>query len=170
MLQQSLLDRRCLGGTEDFVKSMGDKGAGPGRRRNILDSEPQVASRGKIIEGLTEIRNLLLNAWFRRLGGSDHFRMKVEVVGDGPICALPVEYHMQRFGYIRSRSYMLYLYMFDTGPNKHDILLRLSLPRKSHHGRSRAGAAAPESYPQALGFLLRVPFDARIHLQGCRED
>ena len=50
-------------------------------------------------------------------------------VGDGPICALSVEYHMRRFGYIRSRSYMLYLYVFNAGPNKHDILLRLSLPR-----------------------------------------
>lgn len=85
VLQQSLLDRRCLGGTEDFVKSMGDKGAGPGKRRNILDSEPQVASRGKIIEGLTEIRNLLLNAWFRRLDGSDHLRMKVEPISEGNV-------------------------------------------------------------------------------------
>ena len=50
-------------------------------------------------------------------------------VGDGPICALSVEYHMQRFGYIRSRSYMLHLCVFDAGPNKHDNLLGLSLPR-----------------------------------------
>ena len=28
---------------------------------------------------------------------------------------------------------VLYLYMFDAGPNKHDILIGLSLPRKSQH-------------------------------------
>ena len=53
-------------------------------------------------------------------------------VGGGPICALSVEYHMQRFGYIRSRSHMLYLYVFNAGLNKHDIVLRLLLSRKSH--------------------------------------
>ena len=34
-------------------------------------------------------------------------------VGDRIICALLVEFHVRRLGYIRSRSYSLCLYMFD---------------------------------------------------------
>ena len=53
------------------------------------------------------------------------------IVGDDVICALSVEYHMQRSGYIGTRSY---LYVVGAGLNKHDNLLRLLLlSRKSHH-------------------------------------
>ena len=41
---------------------------------------------------------------------------------------------MQRLVYIKSRSYSLYHYVFDTGPNKHDILIGLLLPQKSQCG------------------------------------
>ena len=44
-------------------------------------------------------------------------------VGDRAICALSVGFHVQRLGYIKSRSHSLYRYVFDAGPNKYDILL-----------------------------------------------
>ena len=47
------------------------------------------------------------------------------------ICALSVGFHVQRLGYIRSRSYSLYRYVFDAVRNKHDILIGLLLSRKS---------------------------------------
>ena len=46
-------------------------------------------------------------------------------VGDRAICAPSVKVHAQRLGYIRSRSYSLYRYVFDAGPNKHNTLLGL---------------------------------------------
>ena len=53
-------------------------------------------------------------------------------------CALSVEFHVQRLGYIRPQSYTyrLYYYVFDAGPNKHDILIGLSLPQKSQHSHT----------------------------------
>ena len=50
------------------------------------------------------------------------------------ICALLVEFHVQRLGYIRPWACSLYRYVFDAGPNKHDILLGLLLSRKSQQG------------------------------------
>ena len=47
------------------------------------------------------------------------------------ICALSVEFHVQRLGYIRSQSYSLYRYVFDAGSNTHDISIGLSLLWKS---------------------------------------
>ena len=69
---------------------------------------------------------------FQSFVEADAIHVPSNSVADCPVCALSVEYHMQRFGYTRSRSYMLYLYVFDAGLNKHDILLRLLLSRKSH--------------------------------------
>lgn len=51
---------------------------------------------------------------------------------------LTVEYHRQRVGYIRPRSYNLYRCVLVAVPNKRDILL---LSRKSHHpAAAEAGA------------------------------
>ena len=53
--------------------------------------------------------------------------------------SLSVEFHVQRLEYIKSRSYSLYRYGFDAGHNKHDILLGLSLPRKSQQNSITEG-------------------------------
>ena len=51
--------------------------------------------------------------------------------GDRTICAPSVEFHVQCLGYISPQSYNLYRYMAWCACNKHDILIGLTLPRKS---------------------------------------
>ena len=46
-----------------------------------------------------------------------HLGQVSETVSVRAICALSVEFHVQRLGYMRPRSYR---YVFDAGPNKHD--------------------------------------------------
>lgn len=54
-------------------------------------------------------------------------------MGDRAICALLVEFHMQRLGYIRPLFYLLYLYVFDAGLNRPEFLPGLSLSQRLSH-------------------------------------
>ena len=67
-------------------------------------------------------------------GGPEHFPLAMVRGGsvvNSAICALLIEFHVQRLGEISIRSYCLYRYVFDVGPNKHGISTPAKIPTEA---------------------------------------